>query len=78
MRDKERDREHELSTSSDALIRTKTKRRESDQRREKERFFFICDVIKTFTLDQPTIDSTLVLKTGNRQTDRQTKAFLPV
>ena len=30
------------------------------------------DVIKTFTLDKPITDSTVVLKTGNRQTDRHT------
>ena len=30
------------------------------------------DVIKTFILDQPITDSTVVLKTGYRQTDTQT------
>ena len=34
------------------------------------------DVIKTFTLDKPITDSTVVLKTGNRQTDRQ-NTYLP-
>ena len=33
-------------------------------------------VIKTFTLDQPITDSTVFLKTGYRQTDRQ-KLSLP-
>ena len=36
------------------------------------------DVIKTVTLNQPTTDSTIVLKTGNRQTDRQTKYIFTV
>ena len=38
------------------------------------------DVIKTFTLDKPITDATVVLKSGNRQTDRHTdrqNTYLP-
>jgi hypothetical protein len=55
------------------LISRKTKRRESDQSRERERDSAWSDVIKLVTLNQPTTYSTVVLKTGYRQTD---KSFL--
>ena len=55
---------------------------ENDQNEERKRDCAWSHVIKTVTLNQPTTYSTIVLKTGYRQTDRQThrqtKAFFTV
>ena len=40
--------------------------------RERNRDSSRSDAIKTLILNQPTTDSTIALKTGYRQTDRQT------
>jgi mRNA-degrading endonuclease YafQ of YafQ-DinJ toxin-antitoxin module len=44
--------------------------------RERKRDSSRSDAIKTLILNQPTTDLTVVLKTGYRQTDRQTDKIL--
>ena len=54
------------------------KRRESDQNEERKRDSTWSHVIKTVTVNQSTTDLNVVLKTGYRQTDRQTKYMFTV
>ena len=59
-----------MSHNTRSSSEQKRKRRKSDQSRATERFCLIGYNFKTVTVNQPTTDSTIVLKTGYRQTDK--------